>query len=108
MQDQTHTIAWTAQFAACRTEPEVVRLANEFLATWLPSDFELLPGECRFTTIMNAEELAHAAVAFTQCELQAAPGTPASAILWSLSEIFIAAQARIRQLRSSRFDPAAA
>jgi len=45
-------------------------------------------------------------VTFTQQELQVAPGSQAAAILASLAEVFIAAQVRLRQLRSPRFDPA--
>jgi hypothetical protein len=100
--------AWAVQFAASRSEADVVRIANEYLATWLPSDFESLPAECRVGVLTNADELAHAAVTFTQCELQVAPHGPAAAILTSLSEVFIAAQVRVRQLRSPRFDPSAA
>ena len=94
-------------FGACRTEEEVVRLANEYLATWLPSDLEYLPIECRIATVAGADELAHAAVTFTQCELHVQPETPAASILGSLTEVFIAAHARVRQLRSPRFDPSA-
>jgi hypothetical protein len=107
-QDRRTTTAWVMQLAVCRTEPEVIRVANAYLATWLPSDFELLPPQCRVSAIADADELANAAVALTQCELQAVPGTMAGEILASLSEVFIAAQSRIRQLRSSRYDPAAA
>jgi hypothetical protein len=94
-------------FGASRTEEEVVRIANEYLAAWLPSDFEYLPAECRITSVANPDELARSAVTFTQCELDVRPGTPAAAILGSLAEVFIAAQARVRRLRSSRFDPSA-
>ena len=94
-------------FGASRTEEDVVRIANDYLATWLPSDFEYLPRECRIPAIAGADELAHAAVTFTQCELHVDPDTPAAAILSSLTEVFIAAQARVRQLRSPRFDPSA-
>lgn len=107
LQDRTGTSNWPSMFGASRTEEEVVRLANEYLATWLPSDFEYLPAECRIAAVASADELAHAAVTFTQCELHVEPDTPAAAILGSLTEVFIAAQARVRQLRSPRFDPSA-
>ena len=94
-------------FGTCRNEDEVVRIANDYLATWLPSDLEYLPPECRVTTVENADELAHAAVTFTQCELHVPPETPEASILGSLTEVFIAAQTRVRQLRSARFDPSA-
>ena len=107
LEERMGTTSWATMFGASRTEDQVVRLANEYLATWLPSDFEYLPPECRVASIGNADELAHAAVTFTQCELHVTPGTPAAAILGSLTEVFIAAQARVRQLRSPRFDPSA-
>jgi hypothetical protein len=108
LEDAPKTTSWTTLFATCQTEADVVRIANEYLETWLPSDFESLPPDCRLGVVANADELAHAAVTFTQCELQVAPDSKAAAILASLSEVFIAAQARVRQLRSPRFDPAAA
>jgi hypothetical protein len=107
LQDRTRNTSWTSMFAACRSEADVVRLANDYLATWLPSDFEQLPPECRLSAIANTDELAHAAVTFTQCELHAAPDTPAATTLAALTEVFIAAQARVRQLRSPRYDPSA-
>lgn len=107
LQDRNRITSWASMFAASRTEAEVVRLANDYLATWLPSDFEQLPPECRVTSIANTEELAHAAVTFTQCELHAAPDTPAASMLAALTEVFIAAQARMRQLRSPLYDPSA-
>lgn len=107
LQDRPGTSNWASTFGASRSEDEVVRLANEYLATWLPSDFERLPRECRITQVDSADELAHAAVTFTQCELHVPPDTPAAAILAALTEVFIAAQSRVRQLRSPRFDPSA-
>jgi hypothetical protein len=110
MDMQEHTRGkpgWAAEFASCSTEADVVRLANDYLATWLPSDLEYLPDECRVVGVENAEDVAYAAVVFTQSELQAKPETPAAAILASMAEVFIAAQARLRQLRSARFDPSA-
>lgn len=107
LEDRPQTTSWTTLFGTCQTEADVVRIANDYLETWLPSDFESLPPDCRVAAIANAEELAHAAVTFTQCELQVEPDSKAATILASLSEVFIAAQARVRQLRSPRFDPAA-
>ena len=107
LEERAGTNGWALMFASSRSEADVVRLANEYLATWLPSDFEHLPPECRVTEVASAEDIAHAAVTFTQCELQARPESPAAAILASLTEVFIAAQSRVRQLRSPRFDPAA-
>jgi len=101
------TSSWASTFRASRSEDEVVRIANDYLATWLPSDFEYLPPECRIVIVASADELAHAAVTFTQCELHVHPDSPEAAILASLTEVFIAAQARVRQLRSPRFDPSA-
>jgi hypothetical protein len=107
LQDPMGTSSWASTFRASRSEDEVVRIANDYLATWLPSDFEYLPPECRIVTVASADELAHAAVTFTQCELHVHPDSPEAAILASLTEVFIAAQARVRQLRSPRFDPSA-
>jgi len=98
---------WATQFAATRSESEVVEVVNDYLATWLPSDLEHLPEECRLVQVTNVDAVSHAAVVFTQCELHARPESPAAAVLGALSEIFIAAQVRVRQLRSSRFDPSA-
>lgn len=64
---------WTAQFASSSAESDVVRLANEYLATWLPSDLEYLPVECRLSHVASAEDVAYAAVVFTQCERFAPP-----------------------------------
>src|SRR3954470_10587843 len=107
LQETSRTNGWAAHLMSCRTEAEIVRLANQYLATWLPSDLELLPKECRVTHVENADDVAYAAVIFTQCELHAKPDPPAATILSSLAEVFIAAQLRVRQLRSPRFDPAA-
>src|SRR4051794_18401618 len=82
---------WSALFAASRTEADVLRIANEYLATWLPSDLETLPVDCRIPSVGNADELAHAAVTFTQSELHVAPDTPAATVLAALTEVFIAA-----------------
>jgi len=107
LQKRTHA-GWSQLFASSRTEADVVRVANDYLATWLPSDFEVLPAECRITSLSGADELANAAVTFTRFELQVAPDTSAQFVLGALSEVFIAAQLRLRQLRSPLFDPAAA
>jgi hypothetical protein len=106
LEERTRSSSWAMLLAASRSENDVVRIANDYLATWLPSDFEALPADCRIGVLASGDEISHAAVTFTQQELQVAPGSAAAAILASLSEVFIAAQLRLRQLRSPRFDPA--
>jgi len=106
LDERTRSATWATLLAASRNENDVVRIANDYLATWLPSDFEALPADCRIASLRNGDDISYAAVTFTQQELHVAPGSAAAAILGSLTEVFIAAQVRLRQLRSPRFDPA--
>jgi hypothetical protein len=103
----TRAAEWAAMMSTTQSEAHVLRMAAEYLATWLPSDLEQLPAECRTGRLQTVDDVGHLAVTFTQSELSTPPGTPAASTLASLALVFIAAQNRLRQLRSPRFDPAA-
>jgi len=105
LKERNRSTTWARLFATSHSEEDVVRIADDYLATWLPSDLEFLPAGCRFGALRSAEEVAQAAVMFTRFELHAVPGTTAAEILGLLTEVLIAAQVRVRQLRASRFDP---
>lgn len=99
------TQEWAARIAAAQSEELLVSIANEYLATWLPSDLEALPAECRVSSVSTANELANCCVAFVKSELSVPHDAPASATLAALVRIFVAAQERLRQLRSRKYDP---
>ena len=98
---------WAVKIAIARSEQELIAVANGYLATWLPSDRECLPVDCRVSGLSTAEELAHFSVTFVKAELYAPHGSPASSALVDLVRVFVAGQQRLRQLRSGKYDPSA-
>jgi hypothetical protein len=98
---------WAMRIGVAQSEERLVRIANDYLATWLPSDFEVLPADCRLSSVSNADELAHFSVTFVKAELRVPHDAPASPRLVDLVRVFVAGQQRLRQLRSHNFDPAA-
>ena len=92
---------WANRIGVARSEEQLVAIANGYLATWLPSDFECLPTECQFSRVSSVEELADLSVTFVKAELRAAHDTPASSGLIDLVRVFVAGQQRLRQLRSA-------
>ena len=95
---------WAAKIGVAQSEEQLVAIANGFLATWLPSDFECLPADCQVSTVSSADELAYASVTFVKAELCTGHDAPASAGLIDLVRVFVAGQQRLRQLRARKYD----
>ena len=91
---------WAGKIGVAQSEEHLVAIANGYLATWLPSDFECLPQECQVSRVSSADELAPLSVTFVKAELHVAHDAPASAGLTDLVRVFVTAQQRLRQLRS--------
>lgn len=98
---------WATRIGIAQSEEQLVAIANGYLATWLPSDFECLPADCQLSTLSSGEDLALFSVTFVKAELSVAHDSPASAGLIDLVRVFVAGQQRLRQLRSRKFDPSA-
>ena len=98
---------WAAKICVAQSEEQLIAIANGYLASWLPSDFQTLPAECQFSRVSSAEEFAHLSVTFVKAELRVAHDAPASSGLVDLVRVFVAGQQRLRQLRSRKYDPSA-
>lgn len=98
---------WCARVFATRTESDVLKVVNTFLATLLPSDLARLPERCRVTEVKSMLDVAQAAVELTRYELALPPDDPGSFVAFDASQILNAAQLRLRQIVGWRTDPGA-
>lgn len=94
-------VTWQEKVAAVRSEEELVRAANEYLAEWAPSELALLPGDCRPSRIVDGEQIAFYAYSLIrrQCGSEVC-----SSELHRMASFFSTASHRQSQLRASARD----
>lgn len=92
-------VTWQEKVAAVGTEEELVKVANEYLAVWAPSELVLLPGECRPGRIVDGEQIAFYAYSLIrrQCAREASSNE-----LNRMAAFFSSAAQRQSQLRTVR------
>jgi hypothetical protein len=64
------TIDWENRLGAATTEPEVVALAKDFLASFTPGEIARLPESCRPRKLFDADDVTNYAfeLAWRNCE----------------------------------------
>jgi hypothetical protein len=64
------TIDWENRLATATTEPEVVTLAKDFLASFTPGEIARLPESCRPRKLFDADDVTNYAfdLAWQNCE----------------------------------------
>ena len=89
---------WTMRLQLAATQAEVVRVANDFLASWGDDEFSRLPMECRPPAIASIDDLNHFAYELTRAQL-AFDGSLGTGLLVDRMTVFFAyASARSAQL----------
>lgn len=90
-------VTWQEKVAATRSEGDLVRVANDYLAEWAPSELVLLPTDCRPGRIVDGEQIAFYAYSLIrrQCASEAS-----SNHLNRMAAFFSAAAHRQSQLRT--------
>jgi hypothetical protein len=99
---------WFPRINRAQTEDDLVEIVREYEATWLPSDLDRLPPDCRIQRVSSGAEISAAAVALTHADLRADPTDPSAALLRDMADVFVAAQMRLRQILGRRHDPSVA
>lgn len=91
-------VTWQEKVAGARTEEGLVRVANEYLAEWAPSELALLPSDCRPGRIVDGEQIAFYAYSLIrrQCGSEAS-----SSELHRMATFFSTAAHRQSQLRTA-------
>ena len=91
---------WDALIVSMQSEGEIVRGANQFLASLASPEREKLA----VPEILSAEDLAHAAIAVARADRDSRRAGSADATLTTAAHVLTAAQLRIRQLTRPGFD----
>lgn len=95
--------AWRSLIQLAHSEVEVVRLVQDYLSAWLPSDLEKLPESCRDLSFGDADALLGLAVHLTTCELMFRGNDESRDVLQEVARTFVLAAIRIGQLRPGPF-----
>ena len=94
---------WRSHIQHAHSEADVVRLVQDYLKTWLPSDLEKLPESCRDLSFEDADALLGLAVHLTTCELMFKGNDESRDVLQEIARTFVLAAIRIGQLRPGPF-----
>ena len=87
----------SARFAS--SEAELLRLANEFIATWSREQLAALPGDCRMHRIESLEGIGDLAFALVRHECSLEP-LDHPAILQAMARFFASTSTRGAELRA--------
>ena len=90
---------WVASARFAASEAELLRLANEFIATWSRDQLAALPGDCRVKRVESLEDLGGLAFALVRHECSLEP-IDHPAILQAMARFFAAASTRGAELRA--------
>ncbi|HZZ92362.1 MAG TPA: hypothetical protein VFE23_07355 [Usitatibacter sp.] len=96
---------WFPRIHRAQTEEELVEIVRQYAATWLPSDLDRLPPDCRIGRVTTGAEISVAAVTLTHADLRTSPAHQSADLLRAMTEVFVAAQMRLRQILGRRHDP---
>ncbi|HSS28788.1 MAG TPA: hypothetical protein VLL50_12625 [Usitatibacter sp.] len=90
---------WIASARFAASETELLRLANEFIATWSREQLAALPGDCRMHRIESLEGIGDLAFALVRHECSLEP-LDHPAILQAMAQFFASASTRGAELRA--------
>jgi hypothetical protein len=93
------TNPWADPIRAARTEDEVVTLVQRYLRAFSPAVLQLLPEACRVSEISTADNVAESTLSIMKSEWSVDPGSAAAPIVKDMSQTFLLAYERLRQLR---------
>lgn len=96
---------WQPHLAAASTEPEVVAVVRDYLATWSPDEIARLPQECRPGRIKDGEDVARFAFELATCHCGAALPDADDELLTRMLVVVSHACTRISEIGASRQRP---
>jgi len=70
---------WQRAAAEARTAQELLNIAREFIATFMPAELASIPEPCRPTRIKGTDDLHHWQQRLAEAYCEGAPRTPPSA-----------------------------
>ncbi len=93
---------WIPLLQSCSSEPELVRVLRDFLATIPPTQLASIPAGAGIASFESALDVAGIAVSLAREELLFSGDDPSRVTLNNVTSVFAAAAMRLAEIQSQR------